>query len=109
MSVNDQAELVLPGDEFLLTTATGLGDAAMCFRCGMSCDKDAVSKFKFKAVCKACRRVYIMMVRNMTWPPADFSSLPEDEQQKFWASCKETAKENGRFSYSNIRALLIKR
>ena len=109
MSVNDQAELVLPGDEFLLTTATGLGDAAMCFRCGMSCDKDAVSKFKFKAVCKACHSVYIMMVRNMTWPPADFSSLPEDEQQKFWASCKETAKEHGRFSYSNIRALLIKR
>ena len=108
-SASAKEEPLLPGDEFLLTAVHRIGEAAMCFRCGMSCEKDAINKFKFKAVCKGCHSVYIMLVRNMAWPPADFSSLPEEQQKNFWASCKEAGKENGRFSYSNVRALLIKR
>jgi hypothetical protein len=103
----DGTELVLPSDQFLVNAATRLGEPAMCFRCGMSCNQEAVDKYKFKAVCKGCHSVYTMLVRNMAWPPADFSSLPEEQQTKFWASCKET-KEHGKFLYSNIKALLIK-
>jgi hypothetical protein len=106
--ITDGTELVLPADQFLVNTATRLGESAMCFRCGMSCNQEAVDKYKFKAVCKGCHSVYTMLVRNMAWPPADFSSLPEEQQTKFWASCKETPKEHGKFVYSNIKALLIK-
>ena len=37
-----------------------------------------------------------------------FCEIPEDEQAVFWCACKETAEADSRFSYSKVRATLIK-
>ena len=49
-----------------------------------------------------------MLIRNMQWPPTQFSELSDDGQVSFWQTCKETVDAGGRFTYSRIRATLVK-
>ena len=50
-----------------------------------------------------------MLNRHMSWPPADFAELSVESQQQFWTNCHEVAQVDGRFNYSKVRSLLIKK
>jgi len=97
--------------------ANGADDVmATCYRCYEACNifqmivksSSAQDHAKVKYICRPCNAIATMLTRNMTWPPEFFSSLPEEQQQKFWSACKEGHAETGRFSYSKVRATLVK-
>jgi hypothetical protein len=104
-------------DAFLLKTVEELGKEALCYQCGQKCEvsrcilktKSKASPDASKYVCKQCNACSVMLNRHLQWPPAEFSSLSQDDQEEFWKSCHETADPAGRFKYELIRATLIKR
>lgn len=113
----NEADEPLPKDTFLLKTAEELGQEALCFQCGQRCPlhrvvlktKSRTDDTSDKYICKQCNSVKTMLHRHLKWPPEEFSTLTEAEQEGFWRSCHETADPAGRFKYDLIRAKLVKR
>lgn len=104
-------EGVIRGDQFLAEAAAELGEQLMCKRCGLfHALDDSVVKSTHIVVCRRCHSAYTMLVRNMSWPPPDFCSMPLEDQESFWRNCKEELKPeaNGRLKYSTLRALLVR-
>lgn len=95
-----------------LTSASRLA----CLKCKLELDPfKAVLKHKLKLqpgtarfICRSCNSVMTMLTRKMTWPPPLFSELSDDQQAVFWRACAETADHDSRFSYSKVRASLLK-
>ena len=88
----------------------------VCIKCNIPCDPfKAVLKHKLRLqpgagrfICRSCNSITTMLVRNMTWPPPLFSELSDDQQAVFWRACAETNDHDSRFSYSKVRASLLK-
>jgi hypothetical protein len=100
-------------DDYLMSLALETAHVKLCRRCGDECKpEDQVKRSSHIVYCKRCNAAYTMLVRNLAWPPADFSSLSEEDQQSFWKACKEEVSAEGegggRLKYSTLKALLIK-
>jgi len=101
---------VMEPDQFLRDAAAMLNSRFVCIKCGEACAaEDGIQRSRFTWICHRCSRVNCTLRRNLDWPPADFSSLPEKDQQEFWKSCKELEPPSGRLSYTKVRALLVKK
>ena len=84
-----------------------------CSKCGKEVDpmraqvKSKQCEFDAcKWICRECNCVVTNFSRNMTWPPAQFASMTEAEQRKFFCDSHETRVGNSRFNYSRLRACL---
>lgn len=88
----------------------------VCVKCNVPCDPfKAVLKHRLRLqpgsgrfICRSCNSITTMLARNMTWPPPLFSELSDDQQAVFWRACAETGGHDSRFSYSKVRASLLK-
>ena len=102
-------ELPVRGDAFLSEAAEKLGQSLMCRKCGVEVGVDSVAqKSVYTAWCKTCNKSYNMLIRNMSWPPVDFSSMSAEDQQSFWRSCREEVEGDGKLVYSSLRAQFVK-
>ena len=84
-----------------------------CSKCGKEVDPMRAQvkskQCEFEAcrwICRECNCVVTNFSRNMTWPPAQFASMTEAEQRKFFCDSHETRVGNSRFNYSRLRACL---
>jgi hypothetical protein len=103
------ADIPVRGDQWLCDAAAALGERQSCRRCGTEVEQiESVQKSKNCWICKRCNCAYTMLIRNLSWPPPDFSSMPPEDQQQFWKACREEAGSGNRLQYSNLRALLVK-
>ena len=101
-----------------LVTSEVMAHAAsvVCLRCKLECDpfraimksKSTVDVSQSKFVCRHCNNVANILQRNLQWPPAMFSQLDDDSQKQFWLACQEMNKDESRFQYSKVRAVLAK-
>lgn len=114
-SGTEQEELIVPRSEYLLIETQKSCSEAMCIKCKMPVDPfRAIIKSKSsqqaraRYVCRTCNAATTMLTRSMVWPPQMFSELDDEQQASFWRATKETSSPDSRFSYSKIRALLIK-
>jgi len=96
--------------------AIALSRTVVCYKCRTACDpfkcviknKSSVELDKANYVCRACNSVSVMLLRHMAWPPPMFAQLSDEQQRAFWVSCKETAEPDSRFTYSKVKATLVK-
>ena len=100
----------------LLAEAVSLSSEAVCMKCNSVVDpfrsiiksKSRMEPGKVKYMCRGCNAATTMLQRNMAWPPRYFSELSDAQQQSFWVACREVADRDSRFTYSKVRACLIK-
>ena len=80
-----------------------------CKKCNQTTElQECVVRGPSEMWCKACNALYVMLKRNMSWPPAEFEGMTEVEQQQFFVRCqkeKELAKKS-QFSYQRVRETL---
>ena len=80
-----------------------------CKKCGQTVElAECVVRGPQEMWCKACNALYVMLKRNMCWPPKEFESMDEVSQQQFFVRCqkeKEAAKKS-QFCYTRVRETL---
>ena len=75
-----------------------------CRRCGIEVlITETIVRGPKECWCRACNSLYVMLKRNMKWPPAEFSALDEGAQSRFWRECAEDKGSSTKFSYSSVR------
>ena len=76
----------------------------LCRRCGIEVlITETIVRGPKECWCRACNSIYVMLKRNMKWPPAEFSAMPEGSQARFWRECAQDKGSNSKFSYARVR------
>ena len=82
-----------------------------CKKCGQEQELDqCVVRGPSEMWCLACNAIYVMLKRNMRWPPKEFEGMDDVAQQQFFLRCqkeKEAAKKS-QFAYSRVRETLTR-
>ena len=79
-----------------------------CRRCGcMHNVVDCVQRSEKEWWCKCCNNLVTLLRRNMAWPPANFASMGDEEQQLFFREAALTRNSTG-FKYQRVRDLLVR-
>lgn len=86
-------------------------NSVFCKKCGIECDlTDCIIRGPKEVWCKPCNAVYVMLQRNLAWPPKEFACLDEDRQQQFFqqVTAEKVASQKSQFSYQRVRDTLCK-
>lgn len=98
-------------DAFLEEDETDLLEQTIvCKKCGMPLQlEESVVRGPRELWCKECNSIYTMLRRHQKWPPSSFSALSEQQQQQFFATCRQQKLDSKKsmFSYKSIRDTLI--
>ena len=79
-----------------------------CRRCGcMNNVVDCVQRSEKEWWCRCCNNLVTLLRRNMCWPPANFASMSDEDQQLFFREAAATRNSTG-FKYQRGRDVLVK-